>query len=237
MRYKRVMLKLSGGALAGDDGFGFAQEKLEHLVGEVVSLLELGLSVGVVVGGGNILRGKDAQNWGVERTEADNIGMLGTVINGLMLRGALKSRTDKEVRVVTAMPIPSVAEPYLRLRALQHLGKGYLVIFAGGNGQPYVTTDYPSVQRALETNCDVLLAAKSGVDGIYDRDPNVYPDAEFYPTLTYGEAIRRDLRVMDSAAFILARDHRLPLHVFNINKVGAAARICQGEAEGTYISV
>ena len=235
VKYKRIMLKLSGGALAEEDGFGFVREKLEHLVDEILSLLELGLSVGVVVGGGNILRGKDAQSWGVERTEADNIGMLGTVINGLMLRGALKSRTDREVRVVTAMPIPSVAEPYLRLKVLQHLDRGYLIIFAGGNGQPYVTTDYPSVQRALETGCDALLAAKSGVDGIYDRDPNLYPDAEFYPALGYDEAIRRDLRVMDPAAFILARDHGLPLHVFDISKVGAAARICRGEAEGTYI--
>ena len=237
VKYRRVMLKLSGGALAGADGFGFDEKRLAHLVGEISSLAGLGLEVGVVVGGGNILRGKDAQNWGVERTEADNIGMLGTVINGLMLRGALKSRTDKEVRVMTAMPIPSVAEPYIRLKALQHFSKGYLVIFAGGNGQPYVTTDYPSVQRALETDCDALLAAKSGVDGVFDRDPNVYPDAEFYPTLTFDEAIRQGLRVMDPAAFILARDHRLPLHVFNIGKVGAAARICRGEVEGTYITV
>ncbi|CAA9568480.1 MAG: Uridine monophosphate kinase [uncultured Truepera sp.] len=235
MRYKRVMLKLSGGALAGDDGFGFDHNKLKHLVTEILSLVRLRLEVGVVVGGGNILRGKDAERWGVERTEADNIGMLGTVINGLMLRGALRSLTDKEVRVMTAMAIPSVAEPYIRLRALQHFTKGYLVIFAGGNGQPFVTTDYPSVQRALETDCDALLAAKSGADGVFDRDPNIYSDAEFYPTLTFDEAIRRDLRVMDPAAFILARDHGLPLHVFNIGKVGAAARICQGEDEGTTI--
>ena len=190
----------------------------------------------MVIGGGNILRGSTAEYWGVERTEADNIGMLGTVINGLMLRGALKNRTDQEVRVMTAMTISSVAEPYIRLRALQHLEKGYLVIFAGGNGQPYVTTDYPSVQRALETNCDALLVAKSGVNGVYDRDPNRHPNAEFFPSLTFAEAIRRDLRVMDPAAFILAKEHNLPLHVFDISKSGAAARICQGEDEGTYIS-
>ena len=241
MKYQRVMLKLSGGALADESGFGFSEERLGHLVNEVLSLVTLGLSVGVVIGGGNILRGSTAERWGIERTEADNIGMLGTVINGLMLRGALRnalqSRTDKEVRVMTAMPIASVAEPYIRLKALQHLANGYLVIFAGGNGQPYVTTDYPSVQRALETNCDALLVAKSGVNGVYDRDPNLYPDAEFYPNLTFDEAIQRDLQVMDSAAFILAKEHKLPLHVFNIGKVGAAARICQGEDEGTHISV
>ncbi len=239
MKYKRVMLKLSGGALADASGFGFSEEKLGHLVNEVLSLAELGLSVGVVIGGGNILRGNTAERWGVERTEADNIGMLGTVINGLMLRGALKSvlqnRTDREVRVMTAMPISSVAEPYIRLKALQHLEKGYLVIFAGGNGQPYVTTDYPSVQRALETECDALLVAKSGVSGVYDRDPNRDPDAEFFPTLSFDEAIRRDLRVMDPAAFILARDYQLPLHVFDIGKVGAAARVCEGGREGTFI--
>ena len=235
VRYKRVMLKLSGGAFSGADGFGFDEVKLAHLVGEVLSLADLGLSVGVVVGGGNILRGSTAQKWAIERTEADNIGMLGTVINGLMLRGALKSRTDREVRVMTAMPIPSVAEPYLRLRALQHLSKGYLVIFAGGNGQPYVTTDYPSVQRALELNCDALLVAKSGADGVYDKDPNRHPDARRFATLSFAEAIRLELRVLDPAAFILARDHALPLHVFGVDRPGAAARVCRGEAEGTYI--
>lgn len=235
MKYNRVMLKLSGGALADESGFGFSGERLEHLVNEVLSLVELGLEVGVVIGGGNILRGSTAEQWGVERTEADNIGMLGTVINGLMLRGALRNRTDREVRVMTAMPITSVAEPYIRLKALQHLEKGHLVIFAGGNGQPYVTTDYPSVQRALETNCDALLVAKSGTNGVYDRDPNRYPDAEFFPTLSFDEVIQLDLRVMDSAAFILARDYRLPLHVFDIGKVGAAADICKGKLEGTFI--
>ncbi len=237
MKYKRVMLKLSGGALADNGGFGFSEERLGHLVDEVLSVVALGLEVGIVIGGGNILRGNTAERWGVERTEADNIGMLGTVINALMLRGAFKACTDREVRVMTAMTISSVAEPYIRLRALQHLEKGYLVIFAGGNGQPYVTTDYPSVQRALETNCDALLVAKSGTNGVYDRDPNRDPDAEFFPKLTFNEVIWRDLRVMDSSAFILAREHGLPLHVFDIGKVGAAARICQGEAEGTYISV
>lgn len=235
MRYNRVMLKLSGGALAAEDGFGFAAEKLEHLVTEILALAELGLEVGVVVGGGNILRGRDAEAWGVERTEADNIGMLGTVINGLMLRGALQSRSERTVRVMTAMPIPSVAEPYIRLKAVEHLKKGYLVVFAGGNGQPYVTTDYPSVQRALELNCDALLVAKSGVDGVYDRDPRRHPDAVMFSELPYREAISRDLRVMDPAAFILARDHKLPLHVFNIDKPGVAANICRGQDEGTLV--
>jgi uridylate kinase len=235
MRYNRVMLKLSGGALAPEDGFGFAEEKLDHLVTEILSLTALGIEVGVVIGGGNILRGSTSEHWGIERTEADNIGMLGTVINGLMLRGALKSRTDKEIRVMTSLPIPSVAEPYIRLRALAHLRKGHLVIFAGGNGQPFVTTDYPSVQRALELSCNALLVAKSGADGIYDKDPNKHTDAVLYRKLSFAEVITKDLRVMDPAAFILARDHGLPLHVFNIDRAGAAARICQGEDEGTFV--
>lgn len=235
MRYNRVMLKLSGGALAGEGGFGFAAEKLGHLVAEILTLADLGVGVGVVIGGGNILRGRDAEAWGVERTEADNIGMLGTVINGLMLRGALQNRSDRPVRVMTAVPIPSVAEPYIRLRAVEHLKKGYLVIFAGGNGQPFVTTDYPSVQRALEIGCDALLVAKNGVSGVFDRDPNRFPDARLFSAMSFDEAIARDLRVMDPAAFILARDHKLPLHVFNIDKAGAAANICRGQDEGTLV--
>ena len=234
-RYNRVMLKLSGGALADEDGFGFAAEKLGHLVTEILMLADLGVGVGIVVGGGNILRGRDAEAWGVERTEADNIGMLGTVINGLMLRGALQSRSSRTVRVMTAVPIPSVAEPYIRLKAVEHLKKGYLVILAGGNGQPFVTTDYPSVQRALELGCDALLVAKNGTDGVFDRDPNRFPDAQMFSALSFDEAISRDLRVMDPAAFTLARDHRLPLHVFNIDKAGAAANICRGQDEGTLV--
>ncbi len=235
MRYNRVILKLSGGALAGADGFGFAEAKLSHLVDEILSLSDLGLEVGVVIGGGNILRGNTAERWDIERTEADNIGMLGTVINGLMLRGALKRRTAREVRVMTSLPIASVAEPYIRLRAQAHLQKGYIVIFAGGNGQPFVTTDYPSVQRALELTCDALLVAKNGADGIYDKDPNRHPDAILYKQLSFDDVIRKDLRVMDPSAFLLAREHGLPLHVFDIDKVGAAATICGGGDEGTFV--
>ncbi len=163
MRYKRVLLKLSGGALAGESNFGFSTERLEHISSELLSLTEIGVQVCVVVGGGNIFRGKMAELWGIERAEADNIGTLATVINSLMLRGVLTSKTDRQVRVMTAVPINAVAEPYIRLRAIHHLEKGYIVIFAGGNGQPYVTTDYPSVQRAIETRCDAILVAKHGI--------------------------------------------------------------------------
>ncbi len=150
---------------------------------------------------------------GIERAAADSVGILGTVMNGLMLRGVLKARGDREVRVMTAIPIPSVAEPFIRLKAQAHLENGYVVILAGGIGQPYVTTDYPSVQRALELNADALLVAKHGVDGVYTADPRIDPTARRYDRLSFSEAIAKDLRVMDPSAFILARDHKLTLHV------------------------
>ena len=144
MRYKRVLVKLSGGALGGESGENFDQSHLEHIAEEILKLTGMGVEVSIVVGGGNIFRGNLADIWGIDRVEADNIGTLGTVINSLMLRGVLKSKTDRSVRVMTALPVSSVAEPYIRLRAVHHLEKGYIVIFAGGNGQPFVTTDYPA---------------------------------------------------------------------------------------------
>jgi uridylate kinase len=192
-RYKRVLLKLSGGALAGDSTFGFAPEQLDRISTEILSLTELGVQIGVVVGGGNIFRGNMAELWGIERAEADSIGTLATVVNSLMLRGVLTSKTKTEVRVMTSIPINSVAEPYIRLRAAHHLDKGYIVIFAGGNGQPYVTTDYPSVQRAIETRCDAILVAKHGVDGVYEADPKKHPNARQYATLSYKDVIAHDI--------------------------------------------
>ncbi|MED4910615.1 UMP kinase [Brevibacillus centrosporus] len=236
MRYKRVLVKLSGGAVAGDNGFGFDPEQLENIAGEILALLDMGVEVAIVIGGGNIFRGNMADQWGIERVEADNIGTLATVINSLMLRGVLKARVNREVRVMTAVPINAVAEPYIRLRALHHLEKGYVVIFAGGNGQPYVTTDYPAVQRALEVEADAILVAKHGVDGVFTADPRKDAEAKQYQALSCDEVIRKDLKVMDQSAMILARDHGLPLHVFNFDQPGAMARICQGEQIGTYIA-
>jgi uridylate kinase len=143
MRYKRVLIKLSGGALADKQGNNFGTEELDHIANEIMSVVNMGIEVSLVVGGGNIFRGSLADTWGIERVEADSIGTLGTIINSLMLRGVLKSKTDKEVRVMTSIPVSTLAEPYIRLRALHHLEKGYIVIFGGGNGQPFVTTDYP----------------------------------------------------------------------------------------------
>lgn len=234
-RYRRVLLKLSGGALSGENSSGFSPDHLNHIANELLTLTDLGVEVAVVVGGGNIFRGNMADMWGIERAEADSIGTLATVINSLMLRGVLKSKTDREVRVMTALPINAVAEPYIRLRAIHHLDEGYIVIFAGGNGQPYVTTDYPSVQRAVETRCDAILVAKHGVDGVYDADPKKNSDARRYRTLDYNEVISRNLGVMDQSAILLARDYSVPLHVFNFEQVGAMRGIVSGEDLGTLV--
>jgi uridylate kinase len=237
VRYRRVVIKLSGAALSGPEPVGLDAPALEHVAAEVLAVAERGVQVAIVVGGGNFFRGKLAERWGIERAEADNVGILGTVMNGLMLRGVLKARTDREVRVMTAIPIPAVAEPFIRLRAQAHLERGNLVILAGGIGQPYVTTDYPAVQRALELDADALLVAKHGVDGVYTSDPHVDPDARRYDRLSFADAIAADLRVMDPAAFILARDHALTLHVFDAARTGAMAAIVAGERVGTEIGV
>ncbi|MFF2092274.1 UMP kinase [Paenibacillus sp. NPDC058174] len=235
-RYKRVLIKLSGGAVAGDSEFGFGPERLEHIANEIMSVVSLGVEVALVIGGGNIFRGNMAESWGIERAEADNIGTLATVINSLMLRGVLRAKSGKEVRVMTAIPITSVAEPYIRLRAVHHLEKGYIVIFAGGNGQPYVTTDYPSVQRAIEVNCEALLVAKQGVDGVYNADPRYDNQAKKFKSLHYNDVLAHNLKVMDQSAFILARDYNLPMHVFNFDKPGSMRGICEGSNNGTIIS-
>ncbi len=236
MPYRRVVIKLSGAALSGAEPIGLDPVALEHVADEVLAVAARGVQVALVVGGGNFFRGALADQWGIDRAEADSVGILGTVMNGLILRGVLKARGEYEVRVMTAIPIPSVAEPFIRLRAQAHLEKGYIVILAGGIGQPYVTTDYPSVQRALELDADALLVAKHGVDGVYSADPKLDPAAHRYERLSFGEAIAKDLRVMDPSAFILARDHGLPLHVFDIGQVGAMVGILDGEAIGTEIS-
>ncbi|MBP1996546.1 UMP kinase [Paenibacillus eucommiae] len=234
--YKRVLIKLSGGAVAGESEFGFEPERLDHITNEILSVVNMGIEVSLVIGGGNIFRGNMAESWGIERAEADNIGTLATVVNSLMLRGVLKAKTKQEVRVMTALPIASVAEPYIRLRAIHHLEKGYIVIFAGGNGQPYVTTDYPSVQRAIEVNCQGLLVAKQGVDGVHDADPRYNKAAKKFRSLHYNDVIQHDLKVMDQSAFILARDYSLPVHVFNFDKPGSMKEVCEGKNIGTVIS-
>jgi uridylate kinase len=236
-RYDRVVVKLSGEALAGDAGSGADPASLSRVADEVLSVHDLGVQVAVVVGGGNYFRGRMAEGWGISRAEADNIGMLGTIMNALMLRGVLTARTDADVRVMTAVPMQSVAEPFIRLRAIRHLEHGSIVLLAGGIGQPYVTTDYPAVQRALELDTDALLVAKRGVDGVYDSDPKVNPAAIRYEQLTYDEALAAGVRVMDTSAFVLANEMSLTMHVFDVAATGVMREICEGKDHGTRISV
>lgn len=236
LRYKRVLVKLSGGAIAGEGGFGFSPKALEHIVSEVIEVAELGVQIAIVIGGGNIFRGRVSQDWEIERAEGDNIGMLGTVINAVLLRAAIKARSDLEVRVMTAHSMEWVAEPYIRLRAIRHMEKGYVIVLGGGIGQPYVTTDYPSVQRAIETGCEAILAAKHGTDGVYDDDPRKNPEARRYRSLHYDDALRQGLAVMDQSALVLARDHRMTVHVFDFDQPGCIRKLCTGEEIGTMMS-
>ncbi|UOQ43568.1 UMP kinase [Halobacillus salinarum] len=236
MRYKRILLKISGGALSGQGMENFDHTCLDHISNEVISLVESGVEVAIVVGGGNIFRGRTAETWGIDRVEADNIGTVGTVINSLMMRGVLRNKTAQEVRVMTSIPMPSVAEPYIRLKAMHHLRKGYVIILAGGNGQPLVTTDYPAVQRAVELECDAILAAKQGINGVYSADPLKEKNARLYRTLNYDDILLKNIQVMDQSALLLARDHNKPVHIFNFDQPGVMKELCNGHNLGTLVS-
>jgi uridylate kinase len=231
--YRRVMLKLSGEALAGERGYGIDFGVVDRLTDEIRQVHELGVDLGMVVGGGNILRGAVASKQGMDRVSADYMGMLATVINALAIQDILE-RKQIDTRVMTAIRMEELAEPYIRRRAQRHLEKGRTVLFAGGTGNPYFSTDTAAVLRALEIEADVLIKATS-VDGVYSADPNKDPDAEFYPELTFQEAIVRGLAVMDSNAFGLCKDNRLPINVMNVNQRGAIARVLRGERVGTIV--
>jgi uridylate kinase len=236
MKYKRILLKLSGGALSGSAGFGFEKDTLDYITDEIIALKETGVELALLVGGGNIFRGRTAEDWGIERAEADNIGMLATVINSLVLRGALTAKGLAEPRVMTSIPMNAVAEPYIRLRAIHHLEKKYTVIFAGGIGQPYVTTDYPAVQRAIEIRADAVLMAKFGTDGVFSAPPKENPNVKRYKSITYDEVLKNKLEVADQSAFILARDYRMPIHIFDFFNEGSMQKICCGIETGTSVS-
>jgi uridylate kinase len=235
VKYRRVLIKLSGGALSGASDWGFEREAVDQLADEVMTVTNAGVEVSIMIGGGNIFRGRLADQWGIERAEADNIGMMATVINSLILRGALTAHGAKEVRVMSAIPMASITEPYIRLRAIKHLEKGYIVVFAAGVGQPFVTTDYPAAQRAIETRSEVILVAKRGTNGVYTADPNIDSAARRFRSIPYNDVISRGLTIMDQSAFILARDHALPIHVFDANEPGALLAACRGDDIGTYI--
>ena len=235
MQYHRILMKLSGGAVAGESTWGFDPTAFNHIADEILRTHQAGIQISVMVGGGNIYRGELAENWGIERAEADNIGMMATVINSLLLRGVLQARGEAEVRVMTAIPINAIAEPYIRLRAIRHLEHQSIVLLAAGTGNPYVTTDYPAVQRALELRAEVLLAAKNGIDGIYSGDPKKDPQAQRYEMISYDKVIAQNLKALDQSAVLLARDHHLPIFVFDFDAPGVMQKICAGEEIGTRI--
>lgn len=234
LAYKRVMVKLSGEALMGSQQFGISPEMIQYVAGEILEIYKLGVEIGIVVGGGNIFRGIAASSYGMDRTAADHMGMLATVINSLALQDALEKQ-DVQTRVQTAIGMHEVAEPYILRRALRHLERGRVVIFGAGTGNPYFTTDTAAVLRAQEVHATILLKATK-VDGLYDADPQVSPEASLIPSISYMEVLERQLRVMDMTAISLAMDNKLPLMVFNLKKQGCLQRIVQGEVIGTLIS-
>ncbi len=231
--YKRALLKLSGEALAGDRGFGLDFGVIARLADEIMDVSALGAHIGLVLGGGNIVRGSVASQQGMDRVSADYMGMLATVINALALQDILE-RKGIETRVMTAIRMEELAEPYIRRRAQRHLEKGRMVLFAGGTGNPYFSTDTAAVLRALEIEADVLIKATS-VDGIYTADPKEDPSAEFIPELSFQDALVRGIRVMDANAFGLCKENSLPIVVMNVNQTGAVARVLQGERVGTLV--
>lgn len=233
LAYRRVLLKLSGESLAGERGFGIDFGVLNRLAEELRGVHALGASLGIVLGGGNIVRGTTASQQGMDRVSADYMGMLATVINALAMQDILE-RTGIETRVMTAIRMEELAEPYIRRRAQRHLEKGRIVLFAGGTGNPYFSTDTAAVLRALEIEADVLIKA-TNVDGIYTADPKLDPKATFLPELTFQDALVRGLRVMDANAFGLCKENHLPIVVMNVNQDGAIARVLQGERVGTLV--
>ena len=233
--FQRVLLKLSGQSLQGKEGYGIDVPAVQYVASEVFSATRMGIKVGIVVGGGNIWRGSVAAQYGMDRGTADYAGMLATIINALSLQDSLE-KLGLDVRTQTALPVQSVAEPYIRRRALRHLEKDRLVVFAAGTGHPYMTTDTAAALRAVEIGAEVLLMAKNNVDGVYDSDPNTNPEAIRFSSLGHMEAINKRLNVMDSTALSMCMDNNLPLIVFDLFQPGNLARILQGESVGTIIS-
>jgi uridylate kinase len=232
-RYQRILLKLSGEVLAGEGGFGIDQERLHSMAREVAEVAQTGVQVGLVVGGGNFFRGVQAAAKKMDRVTADHMGMLATVINSLALQDALE-RHGIPTRVMTAITIPSVAEPYIRRRAIRHLEKGRIVIFAAGTSNPYFSTDTGATLRALEIHAEVVAKA-TGVDGVYDKDPRKHPEAIKFETVSYHQVLANSLAVMDASAVAMCRENKLPIRVFNLRTPGNIMRMAMGEPVGTLI--
>lgn len=232
--FERVLLKLSGEALMGDAAYGISPAVLDDIAGEIAASLETGVELAVVVGGGNIFRGVSESARGMDRSTADYMGMLATIMNAVALQDACERR-EIATRVQSAIEISQLAEPYIRRRAVRHLEKGRVVIFAAGTGNPFFTTDTAAALRAMEIGADVLLKATK-VAGVFDADPSTHSDARLYSKLSFEDAIRQNLRVMDSTAFALCRDNHLPVVVFNMKEPGNIRRVISGQAVGTAIS-
>ena len=231
--YKRVLLKLSGEALSGN-GNNFDPEVLKHLALELKEVHKLGIEVAIVVGGGNFIRGKTAASIGIERVQADYMGMLATIINALAIQSSLE-QVEVPTRVQTAIDMPKVAEPFIVRRAIRHLEKGRIVIFGGGTGSPYFSTDTTAALRASEIKADVILMAKNGVDGVYSADPKIDKTAVKYDKLTYMDVIKQGLMVMDTTATSMCMDNNIDLLVFNMNETGNILKACKGEQIGTIV--
>jgi uridylate kinase len=232
-RFKRILLKLSGEALMGDGKYGISPKTLQQIASEVREVIELGVEVGVVIGGGNIFRGVSASTEGMDRASADYMGMLATVINALALQDSLE-KLGVFTRVLSAIEMQQLAEPYIRRRAVRHLEKGRVVIFAAGTGNPYFTTDTAASLRAMEIHAEVILKATK-VDGIYSADPMKDPTATRYKTLTYLDVLKKNLKVMDSTAISLCMDNDLPIIVFDLNSEGNILKVVKGEDVGTLV--
>ena len=236
VRFKRVLLKLSGESLKGSRSHGIDHDSLDYMAGEIKSVINMGVELGIVVGGGNIWRGSEAELEGMDRASADYAGMLATVISALALQESMERKHKLDTRTLSAINIQQVAEPYIRRRAIRHLEKGRVVLFAAGTGNPFVTTDTGSALRALEIDANVLLMAKNDVDGVYDKDPKTNKDAKRFDHITYLDAIERRLRVMDTTALSLCMEHDVPIVVFDLFDEGNLAKIVKGETIGTLVS-
>jgi uridylate kinase len=234
-KYQRVLLKLSGEALMGEHQFGIDPKIVDRIAQEVKELHDAGVEVAMVIGGGNIFRGVSLSQEGLDRVTGDHMGMLATVINALALQDAMESH-DLYVRVMSALPIHNVCEDFIRRRAIRHLEKGRIVIFAAGTGNPFFTTDTAASLRGIETGADVVIKGTK-VDGVYSSDPVKDPSAKLYEKLSYDQVIQDGLAVMDTTAIVLCRDNKIPIRVFNMNKKGALMRVIMGETEGTAVEL
>ena len=233
MIYNRILLKLSGEALMGDQSYGIDSQKLSNYASEIQNIVSKNIQVAVVIGGGNIYRGVQSEGAGFDRVQGDYMGMLATIINGMALQSALE-KIDVDTRLLTAIRMEQIAEPYIRRRSIRHLEKGKVVIFGGGTGNPYFTTDTAATLRAIEIEADIILKG-TRVDGIFTADPEKDSTAKMYDTISFDEVFQNKLNVMDLTAFTLCKENKLPIREFNINKLGSLESICRGNKVGTLV--